>query len=304
MEIKYYYINEAAARRAHEMNSYYDYIDGSTTADYRTEVDNAAKIAEDNAERRPQYAAEIAGLLDSFSRRLADWYNENSRIEALCPSVLITGGSNFPVTKKARQNAARSAHAEKYQSIWTLTDKMRTIGTGGIKSDDPEAVEKLTCKLDGLKRSQEAMKAINAYYRKNKTLDGCTAVSAVTLEKIKSDMTQSWHLQDAPFASFELSNNNSEIHRLESRIAELQQHRTAETTEADHDGKYKVVENTEIDRLQVIFDGKPATEVRDVLKSNGFKWAPSQGAWQRQLTANAKYALCHYVTPEIDRLLV
>lgn len=26
------------------------------------------------------------------------------------------------------------------------------------------------------------------------------------------------------------------------------------------------------------------------MKSNGFKWAPSQGAWQRQLTKNAIYA--------------
>ena len=53
----------------------------------------------------------------------------------------------------------------------------------------------------------------------------------------------------------------------------------------------KVVENTEIMRLQLIFDGKPEPEVRDILKSNGFRWAPSQGAWQRQLTNNAKYAL-------------
>jgi len=34
-------------------------------------------------------------------------------------------------------------------------------------------------------------------------------------------------------------------------------------------------------------DHKPEPEVRDVLKRNGFKWAPSQGAWQRQLTDNA-----------------
>ena len=53
---------------------------------------------------------------------------------------------------------------------------------------------------------------------------------------------------------------------------------------------YKVVENSEIMRLQFIFDGKPEAEVRDILKQFGFKWAPSQNAWQRQLTGNAKYA--------------
>ena len=52
-----------------------------------------------------------------------------------------------------------------------------------------------------------------------------------------------------------------------------------------------MVENTEKMRLQLFFEGKPEPEVREVLKSNGFKWAPSQGAWQRQLTSNARYAL-------------
>ena len=31
-------------------------------------------------------------------------------------------------------------------------------------------------------------------------------------------------------------------------------------------------------------------ETRSVLKSNGFRWSPRYGAWQRQLTRNAEYA--------------
>lgn len=61
---------------------------------------------------------------------------------------------------------------------------------------------------------------------------------------------------------------------------------------SDYEGGSKTrVENTEIMRLQIIFDGKPEPEVRTVLKKNGFKWAPSQGAWQRMLNTSAKYAL-------------
>ena len=40
-------------------------------------------------------------------------------------------------------------------------------------------------------------------------------------------------------------------------------------------------------RLQLIFEEKPDANQRQELKSNGFKWAPSQGAWQRQLNQNA-----------------
>ena len=44
-------------------------------------------------------------------------------------------------------------------------------------------------------------------------------------------------------------------------------------------------------RIQLFFEGKPEPEVRDILKSNGFRWAPSVGAWQRQLNNNGKYAV-------------
>ncbi len=43
-------------------------------------------------------------------------------------------------------------------------------------------------------------------------------------------------------------------------------------------------------RVQFIFDGKPDEETRELLKANGFRWAPSQGAWQRQLTQAGKAA--------------
>ena len=45
--------------------------------------------------------------------------------------------------------------------------------------------------------------------------------------------------------------------------------------------------NREDNRLQVFFDGKPDADTRAELKSSGFRWAPSVGAWQRQLTDNA-----------------
>ena len=44
-------------------------------------------------------------------------------------------------------------------------------------------------------------------------------------------------------------------------------------------------------RLQLFFEGKPEAETRNILKSNGFKWAPSQGAWQRLLNSNAESAV-------------
>lgn len=76
----------------------------------------------------------------------------------------------------------------------------------------------------------------------------------------------------------------------EGRLKQLKEAKEKGTQETEFE-MFKVVENTEIMRLQIIFDGKPDPEVRTVLKKNGFKWAPSQGAWQRMLNQAGKYAL-------------
>ena len=49
--------------------------------------------------------------------------------------------------------------------------KAVTVGTGGISSDDPDALVKLKEKLESLKRSHALMKATNAAIRKGKTPD-------------------------------------------------------------------------------------------------------------------------------------
>jgi len=52
----------------------------------------------------------------------------------------------------------------------------------------------------------------------------------------------------------------------------------------------RCVLNKALDRVQLIFPGKPSDDHRALLKSNAFRWAPSVGAWQRQLTQNGVWA--------------
>ena len=131
------------------------------------------------------------------------------------------------------------------------------------------------------------MKGVNAYYRKNHTLDGCTLLTDQQISRIKADMER-WGGRK-PFASYSLQNNNANIKSTEARIKELEEVKATEPTETEYDG-FTYVENTDEMRVQFIFDGKPDEETRSLLKYWGFRWAPSQGAWQRQLTSNGKYA--------------
>lgn len=284
--LKYYEISESAARDAKRANSFSDYVEGSATQSYMEQVDDAAEIAERQKKRvDPEYHARIDGLLDSYARRLADNLNQNNRIAASCPSVLIAGGSNFPVAKKNKQNARADANMRDWQDIQGILDKIKSVGTGGIGSDDPRAQDKLRAKLEGLEKSQARMKEVNAYFRKHKTLEGCPSLTPEAVERYTA--------QDFDgFPSWMLTNNNANIRRIKERLATLEkeaERAAAGPEEVKGDG-YTMRENTEAGRLQFLFDDKPDEATRSLLKSHGFHWSPREGAWQRLLNDNARYA--------------
>lgn len=57
-----------------------------------------------------------------------------------------------------------------------------------------------------------------------------------------------------------------------------------------HNSGVTLVQNVEENRVQLIFPGKPASEVRTMLKSHGFRWSPMNGAWQRHLNGSGIWA--------------
>ena len=158
-----------------------------------------------------------------------------------------------------------------------------------ISSDDPEALEKLKAKLEGLKAAQERMKRINAYYRRHKTCAGCDGISDEEAARLDASMEKAYSWETAPFPSYALSNNNQEIHRIEARIKKLSEARDGGFCGWAFDGG-KVVANTDNNRLQVFFDEIPNPELRQEMKARGFHWSRYEGAWQRQLTDNAVYS--------------
>ena len=289
--MSYHTINEEAARRANDMNSFRDYKAGSATAEYRRMVDAATELAERQKQRvDPMYHEKIDRLLEIYCRKLAENMNASYSIEARCPSILISGGGNFPVRKKERQNAARDRNLEEWNYIQGLLDKIRSVGTGGISSDDPQAVEKLEAKLAALEKHQELMKAANVAIRMKDPAKGDAKLAELgyTPEDIAKLRAPDF-CGRIGYPAYELQNNNANIRRIRGRIAELKK-RTESTPEGwEFDGG-RVVVNTAENRLQIIFDGKPNADVRTELKGEGFRWAPSQGAWQRQLTDNAMRA--------------
>lgn len=300
---KYYEISEQAARTAHNMMSMSDYVEGSKTASYRSLVDSVYEIADKVAEAKPKEADRAYALAERFSRKMAENYNQASRIGCMCPSVLISGAGNFPVKKKEKQNAASDKNMQDYNYIMGIKEKLEKIlyGKEIIKSGDEDAIERLEEKLEGLKELQERMKAVNKAVRIKDEAKGDEEfrIMGFSDNHIKELRTPDY-CGRVGYPQYALQNNNANIHRVEDRIKQLKAAKEKGTQETENQF-CKVVENTEIMRLQLIFDGKPSDEIRSVLKSNGFRWSPREGAWQRQLTSNAKYSL-RRVLEELKKL--
>lgn len=158
-----------------------------------------------------------------------------------------------------------------------------------ISASDPQAVERLTEKLAKCKELQETMKIVNAYWRKNGTCKGAPGISDVQAEKLEKKIETGYSWEKQPFSSYDLTNNNSEIKRLEKRIAEITRNQDVGFTGWEFEGGYAEA-NTELNRLQLFFDEHTTKEKHNVLRHAGFVYSHTNGAYQRQLNSNAIYA--------------
>jgi hypothetical protein len=168
-----------------------------------------------------------------------------------------------------------------------------------ISSDDPNALEKLRTKLENMQKMQELMKAANKAIKKNfgKLDQQIEALKELNFsdEGITKLLTKDC-FSGIGFASYKMTNNNANMKRVKDRIANLEQIASLEQKEVTIPGtQIKFVQNVEANRVQFIFPGKPDDATRSELKSRGFRWAPSEGAWQRQLNGNGQWAAKHII---------
>jgi len=156
-----------------------------------------------------------------------------------------------------------------------------------ISGDDPEALERYQEKLAGLEKTQEYLKAINKAWKQGKAALVALGLSEAESERLANEKTK-------PCPSWMLGNNSAEIRRVKVKMETIKKLDSMEAENINFNGG-KMLVNLEINRVQIIFDDIPAPEKRALLKSHGFKWSPSQGAWQRQRTINAINAAKHLI---------
>lgn len=158
-------------------------------------------------------------------------------------------------------------------------NKAASVGTGGISSDDPDAVAKLKEKLDYLEFLQNRMKEANRLIRKN-DIEGLKKLIPEFEKLLTPDC-----MGDIGYPRYALTNNSAEIRRIKKRITSLERQNDRQSREVKYPS-FTYCEDVEENRVMFIFNTIPDKELRTYLKSWGFKWSPSRSAWVHQLNHN------------------
>lgn len=165
---------------------------------------------------------------------------------------------------------------ELYQKAEYYSQRAESVqACNAIFSDDPDAVEKLEEKIARLEKRQEMMKAANKLIRKNDR-EGLLSMG-FTEEQITKLFTPDF-VGRVGFPDYELQNNGANIRRLKDRVKVVEKKQAMEDVTRQV-GPIKIEYSPSENRIRIYYPGKPDQSTRDALKANGYRWAPSFGAW-------------------------
>ena len=179
---------------------------------------------EEKKQRRIDYYNEKAEKFELQSSQLA---HESSKMVEAIPlgQPLLVDHYSYKSDKNYRDRAwgkmEKSVEAGQKADYYRSKAEAAEKNTA-ISSDDPEAVTKLKEKLQQRQDLQSHMKKVNAYYRKNGTMKGFEGISDEKAAQIDESVKNDYSWITAPYAPYELSNNNAEINRLKKRIESLE----------------------------------------------------------------------------------
>ena len=153
---------------------------------------------------------------------------------------------------------------------------------GPIRSDDSTAVDQLGAKIAAAEAQQTHYKAVNAALRKSARGGAVAQIAAMVKAGASAQEAAALLSPDYAgrigYASYLLTNNNANIRRMKERQWEIT--KLQATPPATITGPLgTVAECPTENRVRITFLQKPDDNTRSLLKSNGFRWAPTQGVW-------------------------
>jgi hypothetical protein len=237
----------------------------------------------------------------NYEKYFSAWLSAHSR----CASSAVTGPANFPARRIEKANKAEQ---NRFKEFIEWREKAHKAIAKKIEQAKPESQkqnEKWLTLKKGITRSLEIIAGID-----NGTVRGTSRPLIVSniCNKIKvqakngetevvNNALDYIEQINSTLEKPAITKNNS-IWKLreqaEAKREAIVDASVRESEETEHNG-IRIVTNYQQDRVQIIFPGKPASDVIQKLKRNAWRWSPSNTAWQRKLTRQAQLDACNIV---------
>ena len=167
--------------------------------------------------------------------------------------------------------------AEEYAS------RAASVGTGGVNSDDPEALVKLREKLAEQEATQAQYKAVNAAHRK--FFENPDSVSDDEKELIR-EFVPPYSNKPGSVQPCTLSNLATRIRNTKKRIEQMERlnvkRETLPENETTDFAGGSVTIDRESNRVLVRIDRRLTKPEHQIMRGNGYVWAPSVNAYSRK----------------------
>lgn len=230
---------------------------------------------------------------DDYEDRYIEKYKEWLYAQSRCFSQMITGAGGWNAATIRRHEKTNAAEHAAYERLQAWAEKVIKRCNRQERLTGWAEVERLQEKLDSLTRAQEMMKAANKIIRNKKLAEVEKVDELVALgfsEQASLELMEPDFCGRIGFADYALRNNLAKIKDTEAKMKRHAAIASKEDTEKEYSWGILRTDYSD-ERYRFIFDGKPAQEVIDLMKSNAFKWSRANGAWQHQITTNSRYAV-------------
>ena len=283
---------EQAAIRAHSWTSFSPEKRGEQLI-----KDYSEQLTDDMEELRKAGIEEdiITGYKNRYERFFSSWLSAKGN----CFSMMITGVSNFPVRRHEKANRSEENHYKVFQE-WRGLAKKAIVRKAQPEKTFLSEIDRYKKELENCKLSHELMK------QGNKRIASAIKSGEDITEYLISTFNIAPHMIEWTMKfGFGLANNSANMRRIEERIKVLEAKENRSNDIGENEFRFEgvtVIYNHEADRIQIKHDVKPAQSVIQELKSNGFRWSPSFGAWQRNLNTNGIWATERVLKVELPRI--
>lgn len=202
-------------------------------------------------------------------------------------SVMITGGSNFPVRRHEKANRSEHRHYELFRE-WRIRAKKAIVRKAQPVKTYTSELERYRAELVAMQVNHLKMKEGNKIIAKAKKEGQDISELLINTFGVAPHMVD-WAMK----FGFRLTSNNANMKRIEEMIKTIEQKEAMKEenpiTKYSFDGGEFLV-NYEVDRIQIFFDTRPTRDELTAWKAKGlnsYNWSPTTNAWQRKITPNA-----------------